>query len=267
MNAFEQLFAQAEAAQTADPGDYVVDGIRHCGRCRQPKQYWVSAFDRKYLMPIMCRCQEERQERERIQREIWRRETRREGIVDHTFHNWTFEISDEPLDFAHRYVDGFEKYRRDNTGLMLLGPRGTGKTFAAACIANALVDRGYTVHMANALALVDKMRNFYSEERQEFLQSLDWNDLLIIDDFGVEKNTEFIIEQLYNIVERRYRSRKPLIITSNLMLKDLATDIPELDRVYDRLREMCFPVILDGESRRKKIGNQRYKDLKQELLG
>lgn len=71
--------------------------------------------------------------------------------------------------------------------------------------------------------------------------------LLIIDDFGIERGTEYALEQVYNIIDARYRSKKPLIVTTNLTLTDLKNpqDVAHA-RIYDRLRIHVQPHLFCG---------------------
>lgn len=90
-------------------------------------------------------------------------------------------------------------------------------------------------------------------------------DLLILDDFGMERQTDYAREQVFNIIDGRYRFHKPLIVTTNLSLSELKhpNDIVE-ERIFDRILEMCVPVCFDGESLRQdkaKENLQMYKQL------
>ena len=91
--------------------------------------------------------------------------------------------------------------------------------------------------------------------------------LLIIDDFGVERGTESALEQIYNIIDSRYRSRKPLIVTTNLTLDEIRHPQDTAHaRIYDRLLEMCVPVSCIGVSFRKETAQEKLERLK-ELIG
>lgn len=87
--------------------------------------------------------------------------------------------------------------------------------------------------------------------------------LLIIDDFGMERGTEYALEQIYNIVDSRYRSRKPLIVTTNLTLEELKNpQSTAYARIYDRLLEMCTPIACVGTSMRKHAGQEKLQLLR-----
>lgn len=87
--------------------------------------------------------------------------------------------------------------------------------------------------------------------------------LLILDDFGAERGTDYALENVYNIIDSRYRSGKPIIITTNIALREMqiCEDI-RYSRIYDRLFEMCYPVKVEGKSWRKKEAVARFDDMK-----
>ena len=92
--------------------------------------------------------------------------------------------------------------------------------------------------------------------------------LLIIDDFGMERGTEYGLEQVYNVIDSRYRSRKPLIVTTNLTLEELQhPEDTAHARIYDRLLEMCFPLCFTGENLRKAAAQGKMEQLKRLLAG
>ena len=91
--------------------------------------------------------------------------------------------------------------------------------------------------------------------------------LLVIDDFGMERGTEYALEQIYNIVDSRYRSRKPLIVTTNLTLNEIQHPQDTAHaRIYDRLLEMCVPISCIGVSFRKENAQEKLERLKS-LIG
>ena len=120
---------------------------------------------------------------------------------------------------AHRYVDKWAEVRTKNIGLLLWGGVGTGKSFFAGCIANALMEQEVSVRMTNFSSILNDLSNSFSG-RNDMVDRLCSYPLLIIDDFGIERGTEYALEQVYNIIDARYRSKKPLIVTTNLTLTD-----------------------------------------------
>ena len=103
--------------------------------------------------------------------------------------------------------------------------------------------------------------------RNDVVDKLCRYPLLIIDDFGMERGTEYALEQIYNIVDSRYRSRKPLIVTTNLTLDEIRHPQDTAHaRIYDRLLEMCVPVSCIGVSFRKESAQEKMERLKS-LIG
>ena len=192
-------------------------------------------------------------------------ELRSKGIQDTHFLDWTFQIAeDNPyVQMAKRYVDQWEQAKAENLGLLFWGDVGTGKSFLAACIANALLSQGVPVLMTNFPRILTQMGDLQFGERTEYIASFGKFELLVIDDFGMERGTEYALEQVYNIVDSRYRSQKPLIVTTNLTLDEIRHPQDTAHaRIYDRLLEMCIPVSCIGVSFRKENAQEKLKHMK-----
>ena len=180
--------------------------------------------------------------------------------------NWTFENDNgqNPVtDKARHYVENWERAYAGNVGCLFWGSVGTGKSYLAGCIANALMEKEIPVYMTNfALILNDLAASF--EGRNEYISRLCRYPLLIIDDFGMERGTEYGLEQVYNVIDSRYRSHRPLIVTTNLTLTELQHPKDTAhSRIYDRLLEMCPPVCCTGGNFRKKAAQDKLGLLKE----
>lgn len=146
---------------------------------------------------------------------------------------------------------------RDNTGLLLFGDVGTGKSFFAGCIANALLDRDIPVLMTNFPTILNRLTGMFSEDRADFIASLGVYDLLIIDDLGVERNTEYTMEQMFTVIDCRYRSHKPMIITTNLKLEEIKNSRPiwptpeSMTAYWNGVRPSSFPAGISERNRQK----------------
>ena len=145
--------------------DYIgEDGLLYCGKCNTAKQARVKFLGIERTPLCLCKCEDEKQKREaelekhkRKQELIERR--RAEAFPDcismfaKDMRSWTFEKDDnanpEISQMAKRYVENFETFKQQGKGLLLYGSTGTGKTFISACIANALIDKGYRVLMTS----------------------------------------------------------------------------------------------------------------------
>ena len=169
---------------------------------------------------------------------------------------------------AKRYSDNFEAFYKRKTGLLLYGSVGTGKTHVAACVANALIDKGYKVRMTNFGSIVSKLQESF-QGRQKYIDDLAENyNLLIIDDLGAERQSEFMKEQIFNVIDSRYRSGKPMIVTTNLTAEQLKKpeDVAS-GRIYDRILERCHPLKIDGESMRRKKLREDFGEIEAMLKG
>ena len=221
--------------------------------------------------PIECSCQRtEREKQETLisqQKHLDRvRRLKAEGFSDPAMLDWTFENDNgrsPQMHHAHRYVEQWQTMRTENLGLLLWGGVGTGKSFLAGCIANALMEQEISVKMTNFAAVLNDLAATF-EGRNEYISKLCRYPLLILDDFGMERGTEYGLEQVYNVIDSRYRSGKPLIVTTNLTLTELQNpqDTPHA-RIYDRLLEMCAPVCFSGENFRRESAQNKLNRLKQ----
>ena len=191
-----------------------------------------------------------------------------EKVRDSTFS--TFQTTPEnarALKLCRRYAEAFDTMSKKNQGLLFWGNPGTGKTFAAACIANYLLNSMQPVVMTSFVKLIAELRKQRGDEDEEtIIQRLNRARLLIIDDLGAERSTDYALERVYNIVDSRYRAKKPMLLTTNLSLKEMqsTTDI-RYARIYDRVFEVCYPVEFTGQSWRYAEAARRYDEM-QELL-
>lgn len=238
------------------------DGLIHCKKCGGQRQTVVPCFGKSgYFMPrCICQCQQEAEEQRKAAEERQRRMERikrrkAQGLQDRYLYDYTFanDNGQNPLmDKARDYVENWKEAYKSNIGLLLFGDVGTGKSFFAGCIANALLDQDVPVLMTNFPTILNRLTGMFSEDRSEFIASFDEYDLLIIDDLGVERSTEYAMEQMFFVIDSRYRSRRPMIITTNLKLSELKNP-PDLAhaRIYDRILERCAPILFDGKNFRE----------------
>jgi DNA replication protein DnaC len=103
--------------------------------------------------------------------------------------------------------------------------------------------------MTNFPRILNTLTGMYSQDKNDFIDSLNKYNLLILDDFGVERNTEFALEQVFSVIDTRYRSKKPMIVTTNLTLDELNDPADQAHaRIYDRVLERCVPVQINKEN-------------------
>ena len=271
MNDFDSIIKRITVTRL-EPGDYTgKDGLLYCGKCRTPKQFRMEAPPLEgRLLPHPCRCEQERIDREAAEQEARRHrqavaDLKSKGFTDPAMREWTFANDNgkcPQMKHAHFYVENWPAMQEENIGYLLWGGVGTGKSYFAGCIANALMEQEVAVRMTNfALILNDLTASF--EGRNEYIARLCRAPLLILDDFGMERGTEYGLEQVYNGIASRYRSRRPLIVTTNLSLQDLQHPQDTAHaRIYDRLLEMCAPIRFSGENFRKATAQDKLARLK-----
>lgn len=164
------------------------------------------------------------------------------------------------LKLARRYIGKYEEIKgAARNGLYLVGPAGTGKSHLAYAIISRLIEDSQVAAVAGAVPeLLDMMRprqgkNQEVEERMELIKEA---DLVLLDDLGAEKESEWATERLFLIINARYNAQLPTIITSNVPLETLETDQNgkmnlAWERIVSRIVEMCHIVVMDGDDYRK----------------
>lgn len=247
------------------------DGLLHCSKCHHKTETRIKHpfTGEEKTVRCVCACKtdmdefKERQKKEELERR------RRICFAESNMFNWTFENDDgknEKLSNAMKnYVKNFADFKKDGKGLLLYGTVGTGKTYFSACICNALIDEGYSCLMTNFARLTNSIQGTF-DGKNEFIDSLQKYTLLVIDDLGAERKSEFMQEQVFSIIDARYRSGKPFVITTNLTADEIKK--PQevgYSRIYDRILERCFPIAVNGESRRRQEVKDSYFDIKEKL--
>ena len=224
-----------------------------------------------------CLCKCETEERDRLEAERKQRELdskikrlKMNGFPESKMREWTFEADDgkneKLITAAKNFVKNFDEFRRSGKGLILYGGVGTGKTFAAACIANALMDKGIPVLMTNFARIANTIQGMY-EGKQEYYDNLNRYPLLILDDLAAERKTEFMQEIVFNVIDNRCRAGLPLIITSNLTGAELKNPADMTNkRIYSRVLEICHPLEVEGTDRRRESLKNDFERTKN-LLG
>ena len=167
---------------------------------------------------------------------------------------------------AHSYVEHWPEMKATATGLLLWGNVGTGKSFFAGCIANALLDQGVPVLMTNFSRILNALTGMFSDDRNKYIDSLNHYSLLIIDDLGMERGTEYALEQVFNVIDARLRSNLPLIVTTNLTLDELKhpADLAH-ERIYSRVLERCIPLKINNQNIRQMKAQENFTRTKQLL--
>lgn len=272
----DSLEKKAASAIKEEDGDYRGDdGLLYCGKCHTKKQTRIFMLGKERTPPCLCQCAIEKRDREqeeqkRIEREKRVKEHRRIGFPESEMQHWTFANADgsneKIMTAARNYVEHFDEFRKSGKGLLLFGTVGTGKSYASACIANALIDKGIPVLMTNFARIANTVGGMW-EGKQEYYDSLNRFPLLILDDLATERKTEYMQEIVFSVIDARYRAGLPLIVTTNLTSEELKhpSDI-SYQRTFSRLLEMCVPVKVEGKDKRLEKLKEDIQPMK-DLLG
>lgn len=247
----------------------------YCTKCGGKKLYkWqVLENEQPKYFRIPCNCEKEQKAKEEYERERNKRiaKIRKKANIPTRYQdikfNKTSKRNEETFDNALKRCIGYCNNAREvlehGWGIYLYGDKGTGKTHLTACIANDLIENCYKVVFTNFFEITKGIKATYNSNsyttEAELIDKLAKVDFLIIDDIGTEslkKNGEdtWIQEKIYDVLNKRYNERKPIIFTSNDSLPDLVNKRGMLDKTVDRIMEMSTMILkIEGKSFRRKI--------------
>jgi DNA replication protein DnaC len=198
-----------------------------------------------------CRCRAQRVER--------RRASSLSAVIPRKYRGASFDrppVTDMPapqVQLVKRFVRELDANLDAGRGLWFYGSVGTGKTTLAMLVSRAALDAGRSVAIYSLPRLLAEIRATFETDSEgsyvDFLDRLAAVDLLHVDDVGAERTSDWVLEQLYAIVNARYEDERSVIITTNLERDELVDQIRE--RTVSRLEEMCTLVPLYGEDARR----------------
>lgn len=264
-----------------------VSETEKCQYCGKPIVYGhVEMMGCEYDVPLECPCitkkqDQERAERIRAGREVIRSELRiRAGLskrsVQQRFRNyWADEGQREAFQAAREFAKEYIEGKNDGTGLILIGGVGSGKSHLASAIINAVVDY---VHIPDGIAersceravvgipycgayfvgtvsLLEQLRSSYDSDGGilQIMEKCKKAELLVLDDLGAEKPSDWTRERLFEIIDYRYNDCSPVVITTNADIQELRRNMG--DRICDRIRSMCRTYTVMSKSHRKTANN------------
>lgn len=282
--AFGSITQKVREQNPRNPEDYIGDdGLLRCGVCGDYKECYIKNPSKdsdveRIKVPCVCSCYKKRKaeedaaaERERQMRRIQKLKAASlmdENFEDAVFRNFKNNGSNETnYKLCKRYCSAFDQMLARPQGLLFWGDVGTGKSFAAACIAHELLDKGVPVIMTSFVKILELIQAD-KEKEAEIMYQIGHVKLLIIDDLGTERNTPYAIEKVYNIIDSRYRAKLPMILTTNLRLNEIM-DERDLSyrRIYDRILEVCYPMQFTGANWRRQMAKNRFDQMSKLLEG
>ena len=207
----------------------------------------VLDFETDTASPCRCRAQE-----------ISRRRARNlSAVIPRRYRSVSFqtppvtEIEPRIVAATKRFASRIDPQLDAGRGLWFMGPPGTGKTTLAMLVSKAALDAGRSVAIYSLPRLLNEIRETFRAERSHtsLLRKLTAVDLLHIDDVGAERSNEWVLEELYSIVNSRYEDERSIVITTNILDRDeLREQITS--RTVSRLTEMCDELPLTGHDHR-----------------
>lgn len=252
-----------------------IEILERCDKCGEPilirlPEFIGSIADRE--QKVVCRCGKDKdiceEARHKFEQRLQSHKNMRESLMDERGRSAVFEkleVNDENRKYicaAKRYCDEWKENYKNNRGLLFYGGPGRGKTTLACCVANRLLSEGTAVKAVGINSLIQRAKSSFGEgadDETEIKAMVKDADLLILDDLGAEYKTEWSTSFIYDIIDARYRSNRPMIITTNLTLPQLRahlTDRNGIARTFDRLTEILTPVEFNVKNYRIKKAAQ-----------
>jgi len=265
-------------APKEQPDDYIGDdGLLYCHNCHTKKQTRLK-FPKEFgggerIVPCCCKCEsdridEEARRRKEAERRNYIAQLKSASLMDSMFKESTFnnaridQYNNKAMTWARNYATRFDEMLARNRGAVFYGDPGTGKTYTAACIANHVLDRGISVMMTSFVKLNMMCGLNRTERDQKILDAMSEVKLLIIDDLGAERGSDFSLERVYSFIDTRVRAKLPLILTTNFNLQEMqSTADMRYWRIFDRVFQVCFPVEVAGPSRRLREAAKVYQEM------
>ncbi|MDO5096987.1 MAG: ATP-binding protein [Peptostreptococcaceae bacterium] len=256
--------------------EYIKEGHAYCKVCHERKDGKpIQMLNKPMIFKMACRCDRDREVKEKEREKQMEIERLKRNCFNsiiqwaYTFENYKGE-ENQSLIIAKNFVKDYEEMKKENIGLLFYGSVGSGKTYLACSIANALIEQyQISVKIRNFAQIINELqKSSFDLDKNAYIESLVNTSVLILDDLGIERDTSYAKEQVYNIVNNRYLKQKPTIFTTNLSYDTISncTESVEYQRIYSRIIEMCIPVMVVGEDFRKIIQRDKLNRNKDRLL-
>ena len=225
-----------------------------CPKCNGEKHIFFERDGAPYAAP--CECLKREIEQKRLH-ELIRSARVPERYINKTLANFIQFRQPEAFKVAKLFTENWNAIKNQGRGIIFVGDVGTGKTHLSFAVFNELIRQGINGLAVTVPDLMDDLkprRNDSTERQAAQIEALKTVDLLLLDDLGAQRNTPWVTERLFIIINARYNNMRPTLITSNDYLEDLDKE-EGWKRIVDRITEMCRPVRMEGPSfRNEKVG-------------
>lgn len=246
-------------------GDYVgEDGLLRCGRCGGRKETVINLLGEQKTVKCVCECAKQEYEQQQMKQRA--EQLRRECFSSSRFLSCTFDADTEPHSeasvIAKNYAEGFDVNKSD--WLVLSGDTGRGKTFRAACICNRVAEKGFAARLTTLSEIERELWN--THDKQSVYDRLTRTQLLVLDDFGCERRSDYMNEIKYNVICDRYDNGLPLVITTNLAPAEFKSEDIGDKRIFSRIFERAVFVSAGGSDKRRETLLGTMKEKKEKLM-
>lgn len=273
-----EIAEAAKAAFEIHEGDYEEDGLVYCGKCHAPRQTrGTGPFEGK-ILAAACRCEElaaEERERQKTIKKL-RADVVKSRFYERGYESFTFASDDggdqEAGKICRAYAEKFLEMEEGNFGLFISGPVGTGKSFLAGAVVNALLDDGISSMICTSSRVISELRSAEKVGKlSEAMDELNGFRFLVLDDFGAEfadSANSYSIQLMERFINDRVLSGRPLCVTTNIPRATMLNENRQsLARIYSRITELCcMPVSLTSGNRRTVNATERRESCKR-ILG
>ena len=226
--------------------------------CNEAQEYWNNVDKQEYEI-------EKRKHYKNIINKIYKKNYVEEKFQEQNFENFNINSENEmALKVAKDYTDkSIEKMQSE--GLIITGESGVGKTHLAASIANKLIENDKIVLMGRLTMLLDMIKETFrdnTKSENELIELYSNVDMIIIDDIGTEKISQWALEKLYTIIQNRNENRLPIIITTRFDKHGLierfsqSQDEQLIDAIISKLYQMCYGITLKNIKEKASTSDQ-----------
>lgn len=230
--------------------------VERCN-CIQAKEFWkIQDYKRRREIEF-----QEKRERDRIINMLYEKSKMHTRLKSYSFQNYKITKENEKAYYkAKEYAESIKNGEKKS--LIITGNIGTGKTHLASSIANFLIQSEISVVFGTLINLLNEVKDTYTMENKTesfIMEKYSKVPLLIIDDLGKERPSEWTLEKLFTIINNRYENNLPVVITTNYnrerLRERLASNVNYeiADSIISRLYEMCKGINLIGKDKRKEL--------------